>query len=87
VLERGKGFLQALHPIYAVLFSTSYPYLGMGLSTKSIESMGLLWRCKWLQMAEEAGSLLPCPRGKNYMVRVFSNAIPPCKHFVPKSTF
>jgi hypothetical protein len=24
------------------------------MSIESIESMGLLWRCKWLQMAEEA---------------------------------
>jgi hypothetical protein len=35
------------------------------MSTVSIESIGWLWRCKWLQMAEESEEATsPVQRGK-----------------------
>jgi hypothetical protein len=50
-VREAKGFSTGSTPY---LWCLALYYLPIFRGKFSIESMGLLWRCKWLQMAEEA---------------------------------
>ena len=78
--KREERVFYRLYSIYIRYLSTGYPYIGDSLSTESIDSMGLLWRCKWLQMADETRMPLALSKGGiSHMTCCVEIAIPPCK--------